>query len=201
MFDAQNPDAQYGRADYDVRQRLAIDAVWKTPTIGEGIVRQAVRDWTFSPVMIFQSGGPFTVYTSAGYGVGDYNADGYDYDKPNRPSYGDHVHLSHSDFYNGGRIKVSDFPTPAAGTEGNLGRNTFDGPGYAVVNMAIQRSFQLPKLFDRGVFQLRGEFLNALNRTNFNGVTCDLSNTTNFGKSTGQPFAARQVQIVAHIRF
>jgi hypothetical protein len=200
VFDAQNPDAQYGRADYDVRQRLAVDAVWKTPTIGEGIVRQAVRDWTFSPVMILQSGAPFTVYTSAGYGVGDYNADGYDYDKPNRPSYGDHIHFSHSDFFKGGRISVSDFPVPAAGTEGNLGRNTFDGPGYAVVNFAVQRSFQLPKLFDRGVFQLRGELLNAFNHGNYNGVGSDIYNSSYFGKSFSG-FMAREVQIVGHIRF
>jgi hypothetical protein len=54
-------------------------------------------------------------------------------------------------------------------------------------------------LGEAGKFDIRGEFLNLFNRVNYTGSVGDLNNI-NFGKSTGQ-FSARQIQLLAHIRF
>jgi len=153
--------------------------------------------------VILQSGESFNVYTSAPYSSGgDYNGDGYGYDMPNVPSFGRTIHVKRSAYLNGvfpGSNPASDFPVPTPGQEGNLGRNTYSGPGYANVNLSLQRAFPLRFLGDAGKLDIRGEFLNLFNRVNYAGPIGDLSNI-NFGKSTGQ-FSPRQIQLLAHIRF
>ena len=156
----------------------------------------------FAPIVILQSGQPFTVYTSAQFSAGgDYNADGYNYDMPDVPAFGRTIGSNRSSFspYRPGIFQASDFPTPPPGTEGDLGRNTYNGPGFAQVNFAIQRKFPLRFLGSAGQFDLRGEFLNAFNRVNFEQPVSDLSNTQ-FGHSEGQ-YMPRQIQLQARISF
>jgi hypothetical protein len=201
----------YGRSDYDSRHRLSVDAVWNLPGLRSGFGKTLTQGWTLSPVIILQSGQPFTVYTSAQYNQGgDYNADGFDYDVPNKPSFGSHISTSRSDFLNTNGVfwkhgtaldptAVGAFTAPTAGTEGNLGRNTYDGPGFANVNLSAERSFTLPHLGKEGKLEIRGEIMNLFNRVNLTNPVSDMSNTL-FGQSTGQD-APRYVQVSAHIRF
>jgi hypothetical protein len=199
VYDTAHPEGQYARSDYDARHRLSADAVWDIPGARQGFLGTLTRGFTVAPIVVLQSGNPYNVYTSATYASGgDYNADGYGYDTPNTPSFGRVIHASRSDYLKG-VFKASDFPVPTAGTEGNLGRNIYNGPGFASVNVALQRAFRLPWLGDAGRFELRGEFLNAFNRVNLQAPIGDLSNSL-FGKSTGQ-FMPRQIQLVGHIRF
>jgi hypothetical protein len=199
VFDADSLANQYARSDYDSRQRFSGDAVWNVPGVHSGIAHLITSGWTLSPIIILQSGQPFTVYTSAQYSSGgDFNADGFDYDTPNTPSFGNHVSTSRSDFLKG-LFTASQFPLPAKGTEGNLGRNTYDGPGFANVNLSAQRSFALPPLGEAGRLEIRGELINLFNRVNLVEPVSDMSNTL-FGKSTGQD-SPRDVQVSAHIRF
>jgi len=156
----------------------------------------------FAPIVILQSGQPFTVYTSAQFSAGgDYNADGYNYDMPDVPAFGRTIGSNRSSFspYGPGIFQASAFPTPPPGTEGDLGRNTYNGPGFAQVNFAIERKFPLRFLGSAGQFELRGEFLNAFNRVNFEQPVSDLSNTQ-FGHSEGQ-YMPRQIQLQARISF
>ena len=199
VLDADTLEGQYGRSDYDSRHRFSIDGVWSVPGAGTGLARTITQGWTLSPVVILQSGQPFTVYTSAQFASGgDYNGDGWDYDVPNTPSFGNHISTKRGNFLKG-LFPASAFPVPAIGTEGNLGRNTYDGPGFANVNLAAQRSFALPTLGDAGRFEIRGELINLFNRVNLTAPVSDLSNTQ-FGFSTSQD-SPRDVQVSAHIRF
>jgi hypothetical protein len=199
VFDAQTLAGQYARSDYDSRHRISADAVWKVPGFRTGIAKLITDGWQFSPIVILQSGQPFTVYTGATYSQGgDYNADGWDYDMPDVPSFGRHISTERSDFLKG-IFSASDFPTPAAGSEGNLGRNTYDGPGFANVNLSAQRIFALKGLGEKGTFELRGEIINLFNRVNLTNPVSDLSDTQ-FGYSTGQS-SARSIQVTGHIRF
>jgi hypothetical protein len=61
---------------------------------------------------------------------------------------------------------------PADGTFGNMGRNIFRGPAFHNWDMSVTK---LWKLSERMQLQLRGEFFNILNHSNFAGVTTDLS--------------------------
>jgi hypothetical protein len=198
VIDVNNPGRNYGRSDYDARHRISVDAVWNVPGLNGGIGHWITSGWMLSPVIVLESGQPFTVYTSAAYPSGDFNADGYDYDVPNVPSFGSTKSTSRSDFLRG-VFPVSAFPIPALGTEGNLGRNTYNGPGLANTNLAASRTFKLPFLGEQGSFQVRGEMLNLFNRVNLTNPVSDLSNGE-FGKSTDQNLP-RQIQVVGRIIF
>jgi hypothetical protein len=198
VIDVNNPARNYGRSDYDAKHRVSIDAVWNIPGFHDGVQHWITSGWTLSPVIVLESGQPFTVYTSASYPSGDFNADGYDYDVPNTPSFGNNKSTNRSDFLKG-VFSVSDFPIPAPGTEGNLGRNTYNGPGLANVNLAAARIFRLPFLGEKGGFQIRGEFLNLFNRVNLVNPESDMSNGE-FGKSTDQNLP-RTIQVLGRITF
>jgi hypothetical protein len=198
VIDVNNPARNYGRSDYDARHRISIDAVWDVPGLKSGIGNLITSGWMLSPVIVLESGQPFTVYTSASYPSGDFNADGYDYDVPNVPSFGSNKSTSRSDFLKG-VFSASAFPLPALGTEGNLGRNTYNGPGLANTNLAASRTFKLPFLGEQAGFQVRGEILNLFNRVNLTNPVSDLSNGE-FGRSTDQNLP-RQIQVVGRIRF
>jgi hypothetical protein len=198
VIDVNNPLRNYGRSDYDARHRISVDAVWNIPGVKGAIPSLITSGWALSPVIVLQSGQPFTVYTTASYPSGDFNADGYSYDVPNAPTFGNTKSTSRSDFLKGVFL-ASDFPTPPLGSEGNLGRNTYNGPGYANVNMAAQRTFKLPFLGDQGSLQFRGEIVNLFNRVNLVNPVSDLSNGE-FGKSTSQNLT-RNIQVLGRIRF
>jgi hypothetical protein len=198
VFDAQNPYAQYGRSDYDVKRRLSVDAVWDIPGFHNGIAHAITSGWTASPVIILQSGLPFTVYTSGAYPGGDYNADGFGFDAPDVPTFGNHISSDRSKFITG-LFPASDFPAPPPGTQGNLGRNTFEGPGLANVNFSLRRAFGIPFFGERASLQVRGEILNLFNRVNLTNPVSDL-NSSFFGRSTDQNLP-RQIQVTAKFSF
>jgi hypothetical protein len=228
IYDAAHVSEQYGRASFDSRQRFSGDLVWDIPGYGNGISHAITAGWTVAPVIILQSGQPFTVINGGSFSPvwndpscynnvtsncqvvgnsgGDYNADGYGYDVPNAPSFGNYIRgASRSRFLNGlfpgtpGLGEAANFPAPAFGQEGNLGRNTYDGPGFAAVNMTVERSFKISKLGEAGSFEMRAEIFNLFNRVNLTAPNNDMSGSQ-FGQSTGQT-TPRQLQLVAHIRF
>lgn len=198
VFDVNTPALNYGRSDYDSRHRFSVDSVWNIPSLSSGIRHWIASGWRLSPVITLQSGQPFTVYTSASWPSGDWNADGYGYDVPNVPSFGRTIHANRGAFLKG-VFQASDFPVPALGVEGNLGRNTYDGPGFANVNLAVDRTFPIPFIGEVGRLELRGEFLNLFNRVNLTTPVGDLSNGE-FGRSTGQNLP-RTIQMIGKIRF
>ena len=67
------------------------------------------------------------------------------------------------------------------GQDGNLGRTTFRGPGFAQTDLSLGKSFSLT---ERVKANLRADAFNAFNRVNVNNPVLDLS-SANFGKSTG----------------
>ena len=186
ILDASNPSLQHGLSDYDVARRLTIDSVYDVPSpFKHGLGSHVLGGWQLAGISIFQSGLPFSVYTTAAYPRGDYNADGYNYDYPNTPSFGNHTSSARGDFIKG-LFAASAFSAPAAGQEGNLGRNTFSGPGLANVNLNVVKTEHLPWFVREGAtLQLRGEIFNLFNRVNLTNPVSDLSSSL-FGKSTGQ---------------
>jgi len=91
---------------------------------------------------------------------------------------------------------VADFPLPASGTYGNLGRNTFRSPGFARVDASLLKTF---KIMERYSANLRLESFNALNRANLNAPSGDLQNN-NCGKVTGAD-PGRVYQVSLLLRF
>jgi hypothetical protein len=191
---------QRGRSDFDIHQQFSADGTWLVPNhYRRALERNVLGGWEFGGVWIVQTGLPFSVYTSAGFvpvyndlgqltgnNGGDYNADGSNYDVPNAPTFGNHLNGEKKNDYLSGIFTASQFPVPALGTEGNLGRNTFDGPGYNNVDFTFEKYFSTPFFFgERLKIELKGETFNLFNRSNLTGMVSDLSNGS-FGKATNQ---------------
>jgi Carboxypeptidase regulatory-like domain len=223
VVDSLNVSAQHGLSDYDVAKRFTVDSLVYLPSpFHEGRGNTILGGWRFSTIAVLQSGLPFTVYTSApfapicsggatpaggvcpagstviGNAGGDFNADGYNYDAPNRPMVGA-VHTGNrSDFING-FASASAFPTPALRQQGNLGRNAYFGPGMANVNVQLAKQFT----WERYSLEFRWDVFNAFNRVNLlgqaGGLVTDLSNPL-FGKATEQNLP-RSLQFGLHLAF
>ena len=211
VIDSLNVPAQHGLADFDVARRFALDTLWTLPSpFRSGVGKTVLGGWQMSGIVVLQGGTPFTVYTSAPFspiitggvvtglqpGSGDYNADGYTYDVPNAPAPGS-VHTGNRSDFITGFAPVSAFPQPALGSEGNLGRNTYFGPGLATVNMQFSKAFT----FERYSFDFRADLFNIFNRVNLldSSVVSDLS-SSQFGLATSQSFA-RYAQFGVHFSF
>jgi hypothetical protein len=202
---------QRGRADYDMRQQFSADGTWTVPNHFSNLMaRNVIGGWQFAGTWILQSGLPFTVYNGAPFNPvfdkngnvigntgGDYNADGDNYDVPNAPTFGRHLSGMKKSNYLKGLFQASAFPAPALGSEGNLGRNTYDRPGYNNCNLAATKFFTTPWFFgEKMKVEAKAEVNNLFNRVNLNGVDSDMEDSL-FGHSTSQ-LPARSLQL--HLR-
>ncbi len=201
IIQAGNFSAQRGRADFDIRQQFSADGVWNLPNPwSSGWKRDALGGWHLGGVAILQSGLPFTVYTSAPFPQGDYNADGYNYDVPNTPVFGKHLSGQSRQSFLHGLFPASAFPHPSLGQEGDLGRNTYDQPGYSNVNLNVGKLFYLPWFHSEKLnLELRGEIFNLFNRPNLINMDTNLADSQ-FGRATSQ-LPARDVQLHARVQF
>jgi hypothetical protein len=210
ILNALDPISQHGLSDFAVSKRFTIDSMVEVPNVFKNsIAKQLLAGWRMSNIVVLQSGLPFTVFTSASFnpiydesgnviglkpGSGDFNADGYGYDVPDRPPSGTVKTGNRSDFLNG-IAPASVFPTPALGNQGNGGRNTYIGPGMANVNTQFAKEFS----FDRYAIEFRADVFNLFNRVNLTQPDGDLSSGT-FGHSTGQNLP-RSAQFGLDFRF
>jgi len=208
------PEQDKGPADFDVRQKLALSANWLIPGPKGGVLEALAGGWQLAGVMIAQTGTPFSVVcnnrgfipirNAAGAIVGnsgcDFNADNFTgNDRPNVPTFGDSKSgLSNDDFLNG-IFTAADFPIPAPGQPGTLGRNTFRGPRYFNVDLMLARVVRTPWAGGGGDLQLRLETFNLFNTLNLSNPDNNMINAT-FGRSTSaQP--GRIVQFSTRFSF
>jgi hypothetical protein len=212
VVDANNLKLERGLADFDVRNKLALSILYDTPRLHGNPILSFLSAWELGAITILQSGSPFSVMCSspfspvlnaAGAVVGntgcDYNADGFNYDRPNAPSFGGYLTgLNRQDYLNG-IFKASDFPAPGLGLNGNLGKNTYFEPGYANTNFNVVKHFPMPFLGERGVMDFRAEFFNFFNRTNLSNVANDMS-SSQFGRAT-TALGGRNIQFGVRLAF
>ena len=207
-------------SNWDTPNRYSMNLSYDLPGLHNGLVPLHVfsNGWSLNAITILQSGTPFTVSTSAAFapvcssgkpsgGVcpagttvvgntgGDYNADGNNNDYPNVPTYGYSIPTSRSADLNG-VFKVSDFPVPALGTEGNELVNRYRNPGYADTDFALLKNTHIR---ENATLQLRLEAYNLFNRPNLGGISSSLTSGS-FGKSTSQ-YNSRFLQIGARFQF
>jgi hypothetical protein len=177
-----------GLSAYDRRHRFVATYVWDLPSIHHpdnmamNILGYVVNGWNWSGTFTAQTGNPETIATGL-----DLNGDAHSGN--DRPSIGNpsapftSVGLDGSqlgapvgtifpyqDCLNGLPTCVPQpaanfhFIVPAVGVQGNLGRNTYIGPGQWFYNTGVARTF---KLHERHQLTFRAEFFNAFNHPNF----------------------------------
>jgi hypothetical protein len=185
------------------------------------LLSKVIGGWELTNVTILQSGPPFSAICTAAFapvlnGTGqvvgntgcDYNADGTNSDYPNTPGFGNTLTgLSRSDYQAGifncnGSVNCSSvFPAPSLGQQGNLGRNTFHGPGYANTDFSVIKNIRIPWFLghEGANVQFRTEFFNVFNRVNLTNVNNQINGAA-FGKSTST-YPARDIQFALRLAF
>ena len=161
--------ADKGLATYDVRNLAVINAVYELP-IGhgrpfgsslEGLGNAFASGWSVASIVTIQSGFPFTPQLS-------YNpSNNGDTRNPVRPFVnpnftGPVILGKPSQWFNPNAFVA---PPSTIGFYGNLGRDTFIGPGLATWDFAVLKNTPIRERLN---LQFRAELFNLLNRANFN---------------------------------
>lgn len=208
--DYQNPNninADRGNADADVRHNFSMDAGYELAFrdwFGDG-PNWLVDGWNVNSIIQVRSGLPVNPTVQGG------TFGGFAF-RPNRvpgvdtrcPAYS----LPNCQF------NTAAFTIPPAGVFGNSGRNILRGPSFAQVDMSIGKN---TRFAENRSLQLRVEFFNLFNKTNFadpsGGLSCGgaVGVCGNFGQSiatVGNQLGGllgfggpRQVQLSARFSF
>jgi hypothetical protein len=154
-----------GRADDDMRHQFVTSVIWQPDYYhgGSKVASNIINGWSVSPIVTFHSGLPFTVVSGK-----DQNLDGSSAnDRPDmvlgvNPVLSPHRTRAQeaAEWFN-----TEAFVLNPTGTDGTVGRNTLDAPGFKEVDLAIFRDF---KIHERMALQLRLEASNAFNWVNLN---------------------------------
>ena len=226
--DLTKPRLDRGNSTFDIRHRLTFNYVWEMPFFRDahGFVAGVLGGWQLNGIWSFQSGAhwsPFRGGFSRGPNLqelvpgacsaltfdpntcinlgSDYNLDGEANDRPN--ALADHVNATHAQWADGFNLPNNFFSPPCLGCVGNLGRNTFVGPGYWAADTSIFKNFNLSERFR---LQFRAEAFNVFNHTNFQlgGQTGPVGsnnlNNPQFGQAGGT-FPPRNLQFGLKLSF
>jgi hypothetical protein len=224
--DPAKPWLDYGPSEFDVKQRFTVTALWDLPKpkMGSAFAEKLLGGWQLNTIISLQSGRPFDVYCGlAWYNGCDFNMDGLNYDRPNRPANLKTSGWSTSQFVSGvfgdptqARDPITGSLTSQAiqtfcpqlvafymgtpcvpvGQDGNLSRNTFRGPSFQDVDFAI---FKNTNIGEKVKAQFRAEMFNLFNHTDLYQPQGNMG-SPQFGQSTAA-FAPRQIQFGLKVLF
>lgn len=209
---ANAPELNYSRSNFDIRNAFKNRLVYQLP-FGKGrqfmnksfILDEILGGWQASTTNIFQSGNPFTV--TSGDGNYTYQKSGSQF--PNYTGVPLYVAgKNHTVWFN-----PAAFSLPAAGTFGNVRRNSLTGPGVEMVTLSVGKTFDIHEAIK---LQIRADANNAFNHANFGLPGGGVYGLTSFsGQQPGQAYTTgantnqitgttnggRSVQLAAHLTF
>jgi hypothetical protein len=172
-----------GLADNDIRHNFITGFVDDLP-VGRGrridIQNKAldllIGGWQFNGIVNFRSGAPFSVVTA-----GDVARVGSGSQRPNATG----VRATKLDPRTNGLIGLNRdaYSTPATGTFGTAARNTQPGFGVNQWDISLAKNFPLAPLGEQGKLQLRFEWFNFFNHTQFMNPIAT-QNAPTFGRVT-----------------
>ncbi|HXW08537.1 MAG TPA: TonB-dependent receptor, partial [Vicinamibacterales bacterium] len=174
-----DPERDYGLSDFDVDHRLVGSFVYNLPfgsgekfaSDATGLKNALVGGWQVNGIYTLQRGFPITIQASDAGGLNDTSGTNRA-DIVGDPDVGERTVRQ---WFN-----TAAFAQPGPGMFGTVGRNTLRGPGVNNLDFALFKNFTVT----RGVrLQFRLESFNALNHTQFQGVSTNLTSAT-FGVVT-----------------
>jgi hypothetical protein len=187
--------SDYGLEENDIRHHFTFHAVYELPFgpkrrwLGKGLVGKIVGGWSLSNVTSVQTGPPVSVTTQTNttnaFSAGAQRANVLR--NPNLPS----SERSVAKWFD-----TAAFAQPAPFHFGNAGLSLVTAPGLVNLDLSVLREFRFT---ERIRMQVRGEFFDALNHTNF-GLPGHSFNGPGFGLISGAR-GARQIQVGVRIAF
>ncbi len=200
-----HPEFNRGLSNFDVRHRLSADVLWNLPiTEGRGW-RRALGGWQLSGLISYSSGLPTTAWLA--YDAARTKTAQSDSSTGQRPDLAPGASNNPTTGNPERWVYASAFRRPEPGYFGNLGRNTIISPDRATVDLSVGKRFAVAALGDGAALDLRAEFFNLLNRTNFDLPEADRMDVFT-EDSTREDFAritsadeSREIQFGIKLRF
>ncbi|MFN9433234.1 MAG: carboxypeptidase regulatory-like domain-containing protein [Acidobacteriota bacterium] len=201
--------SEWSRSVFDRPNRFAVFWTYELPILARmksnSFARNALGGWNLNGSFDAQSGQPFTLFSSVDlYGTGgtagrpDLNQGG--------TMTADNVTGNFRTFTlpldGSGRVTTQINPAtrlPLANsrsTFGNLGRNTFRGPGFAQWNLTASKNIRITERINTS---FRADFINAFNVRNFGNPIANIA-SPQLGTNTSDP-GNRQVLLSLKVRF
>jgi outer membrane receptor for ferrienterochelin and colicin len=207
------PGLDRGNSVYDIRHRLVFNYVWQLPGQNlKGAMGAIAGGWSLNGIWQFQSGAHWEPYTTTPADLDGTNANGscsvadvtnglcvngggdfsLSHGRNTRPDstikgFSGASHSMWANGFYGAGFSPSTFSSPCLGCAGNLGRNTFVGPGNWYADMTMSKTF---KITERVNFKFDANAFNVFNRTNFllataGGGANNKYTSSNFGQAAG----------------
>jgi len=201
-----NPGAEKGPSTFDAAHSFTVSLIQVLPLDRARLLRPLgrtlTRGWQFLNITTLTSGSPFTVYSGVQQtGVGSAGAD--------RPDLVKQPHFSTSgavreDYFGLGGANSSFFSIPLGvpggtgpnhGRFGTLGRNTFRGPAFKDLDVALIKDTPFGRRGngELGTVEFRAEFFNVFNIVNF-GLPSNILRGSGFGIISKTAGSSRQIQ-------
>jgi Carboxypeptidase regulatory-like domain len=210
--------ANYGNADYDIRQNLTARFVYNSPSFKSNkTIHNVLGDWMVAGTIFARSGLPYTVWdfntVLVNNGLASLPSQSLN---PSNPTYGQTGNCSNGNsqcleatsFYSyvdaqGNFVPLNGFPMQT--------RNQYRGPSLFNINLGLTKNF---KLGERVTFGVGANFYNLLNHPNFQTPDWGLGSPTfgqiigtinspasPYGADAGSIAAPRMVQLQAQFVF
>jgi hypothetical protein len=188
-----------GPCAFDLTHVLVANALWNIPGPASGVASALLGNWQLGGIMTASTGAPFSIIIGGDpMGLKGTDVNGWpdvvsSSECRTLTNPADHLHY----------IKAQCFTVPNPITLlGNAGRNIVRGPGIFNLDMAAYKNIPVSGGSGATRVQLRAEFFNILNHTNFaaplgNNAVFDQSGNpiASAGRITATQTTARQIQL------
>ncbi|MGO8793011.1 MAG: carboxypeptidase regulatory-like domain-containing protein [Terriglobia bacterium] len=204
--DPWNPGADKGPSTFDMAQVFTTSAIEALPLdrvrFLQPLGTKLTSGWQVLNITTLATGSPFSVYSGIQQtGVGSSGSD-----RPDQiavPEFSTRRTVREDYFGRGDDnptffsipIDVAGGTGPNQGRFGTLGRNTFRGPGFTNLDMAVIKdtSFGSRANSEPATLEFRGEFFNAFNLVTF-GLPVNILRGSGFGVVNHTAGTSRQIQ-------
>jgi Carboxypeptidase regulatory-like domain/TonB dependent receptor len=201
-----NPAADRGPSTFDVTHAFSVSLIQALPLERVQFLRplgkKLTSGWQFLNVTSLTSGSPFTVYSGiqqTGVGAGGtdrpdlLSTPNFSTGRPAQQDYFGRGANNSSFFYI--PIHIPGGTGPNDGRFGTLGRDTFRGPGFRQLDVALIKdtSFGRRGKNELGIAEFRAEFFNVFNNVNF-GLPSNTVLGSGFGIISKTAGPSRQIQ-------
>jgi hypothetical protein len=208
-----NPGADKGPSTFDISQAFSGSVIQLLPLQRVNFLHplgnKFLAGWQVLNITTLTSGSPFSVYSGIQQtGVGSAGAE-----RPDQiavPDFSTHRTVR-EDYFGRGTSNAAFFNIPIGvpggtgpnqGRFGTLGRNTFRGPGYSDLDMALIKDTTLSRHAgsEPATLEFRAEFFNAFNLVNF-GLPSNIVSGSGFGIINHTAGTSRQIQFSLKLLF
>jgi hypothetical protein len=170
----------YGRSDFDRRQRFVLSYVWELPRLqsSSAAVRTILGGWQFNGIVTLQTGGPLTLLAGRDASLTGLGTDRAQYLGGSPLGAGACKNIAPCVDY----LNTAAFGTPATGTFGNMGKGALNGPSFRNWDVGLFKNIALHG--ERLSLRFQAEFFNATNRVNLSNPNLT-QNAAAFGSIRG----------------